>query len=167
MLKKIAYFFSFLFLCLSMPVVAGVIQCPGSSNFVNTGDTIEQVIKECGPPIKKGAQKKEAAVWVYSLMSFAGNHIGFSVLFEEDRVSGLMTTQKIGKTAITCPYGRIHMGSTPAQVVAACGQPTEIRNVSKSYEKTTGQITYLIYQPRSYLPKTKLIFQDGRLLDSD
>lgn len=167
MIKKIGCFFSFILFSLSMPVFAGVIQCPGSSNFVNIGDTVEQVIQKCGPPLKKQDQKKEAAVWVYSLMSFAGNHIGFTVLFEEDTVSRLMTTQKIGKTSITCPYGRIQIGSTPAQVVAACGQPTEIRNVSKSFEKSRGQIMYLIYQPRSYLPETKLIFKDGRLVDSN
>jgi len=166
-MKKRIYCFLTLFSFLLMaPLLAQAVQCPNSSNFVNMGATIEQVIQQCGQPTQRKDIKTEAAVWTYSLMSFASAHIGFTVVFEGNSVSKLITSQQLTKTMVSCPNGPIRIGDTPRQVVAACGQPSSIRNVSTDLEKERGKITHLIYQPESYLPKTTFIFKNGNLVDT-
>ena len=166
-----------------------------STNFVNAGDTIQQVIQQCGPPQKVVNVKTEAAIWTYTIVQF-GNvaHIGFSLWFNGNAVSkitmtqdtpgtpgtssapgtpgtlstpGTQGTRNIQRTSIDCPRGIIQVGSTTAQVVAACGQPTTTQNLTPQLQQQTGKITHLIYQPQSYLPVTTFIFKNGVLVGTE
>jgi len=147
-------------------VFAQQIQCPGNTNFVNVGDTIDQIVSQCGHPQKTIQLKKNVYAWIYSLMTFGKSRIGFSILFENNVVKDMVTTQKIHKTTIKCPRGSINIGNTPAQVQKVCGKPTVVRNYSQQADQISGNITHLIYQPHSYLPRTTFIFQDGQLVGS-
>ena len=144
------------------------IQCPNSTSFVNAGDTIQQVIQRCGPPQKTVDVQSQAAIWTYTLMQFGNaDRVGFTIWFDGNAVSKMATTQGLEKTAITCPKGTIKVGSKPSQVVAACGQPSNIQNVSSQLQQKTGKIIHLIYQPQSYLPETVFIFKNGALIGTE
>ena len=86
------------------------------------------------------------------------------VIFLKKNPSENITNENIPKNTINCPRGTVVIGSTPAQVVAACGQPTHIQNVSEQLQKHTGKISHLIYQPQPYLPETIFVFKNGALV---
>jgi hypothetical protein len=142
------------------------IQCPGNTQFISVGDTIAQVVAQCGQPKKTIDLKKNLYAWTYHMITVAETRLGFVVLFENNVVKDMVTLQKSHRTTIPCTNGPISVGSSAAQVQAACGQPVKVRNFSQQADEISGKTTHLIYQSQSYLPTTTLVFRKGRLVDS-
>ena len=151
---------------LSLSVFSQQIACPGNTQFVQVGDTVAQVVAQCGPPKKTVDLKKNVIAWTYHLMTVAETRVGFVILLENNVVKDMVTLQKAHRTTIQCRNGPISLGNSAAQVQAACGQPAKIRNFSQQADQISGKITHFIYQPQSYLPETTFVFQDGRLVDA-
>lgn len=165
-MKKIMSFLAGIVLLVAASPSFATIQCPGNTNFVSVGDSINSVIQQCGLPQRTIQLKTASALWTYNLMSFGKNSIGFSLLFNGNTVAKMSTTEGVTKTSIKCPNGSVQIGSTPRQVVQACGQATTITNLSAQAQKRQGKIVHLIYQLQHYLPETTFIFKNGQLVGS-
>lgn len=163
MKKMISSIVSIFLLTVTAPAFA-TIQCPGNTNFVSVGDSINSVMQQCGAPQKTIRIKTEVALWTYTLMSFGKKQIGFTLLFNGNSVAKISTTEGVTKSAMQCPNGQVQIGSTPRQVVQACGQATSIANLSQQAQKKSGKVVHLIYQPQPYLPETTFIFKNGILM---
>jgi len=166
LLKKIS--FAALFFSITVPCFAQKIQCPGSTKFVNTGNSIVQVVSQCGQPQRTEQIKHELVEWHYSFIAFYGHSYGFSLLFDNQVLKNIALGMGHAKTTIGCPNGHISIGDKMAQVISACGHPHSTKNLSPSQygRAQPPKIIHLIYQPQSYLSETTFIFKDGKLTGS-
>lgn len=164
MKKIIGYLCGMVLLSVVLPSFAASIQCPGSSKSVRKGSTISQVIQKCGKPKKTVRVKPQADILNYTSISVDHKKLSFSLYMKDKAVKGMRTAQGVRRTVIKCPRGMIKVGSPVQDVMAACGTPDSIDDVSQQIEKKRGRITKLVYRPRSYLPPTILTFKNDKLI---
>lgn len=166
MKKKLCFWVTGLSLWLVAPLVlAEQIQCPNSTKFVSIGDPINRVVLQCGQPKRIVKANENVSLWGYSLMSVGTIVVGYRFLFKNNRVVEI-TSNRVQRPFLRCQRGVVRIGSTTQQVRVACGQPSIIRNLSAQAKQIRGEITHLIYQPQTYLPKTIFIFRNGQLIGS-
>jgi len=156
---------SVLLASVTLPIYAQQMQCPGSTNFISVGDTIPQVVSQCGQPEKTIQIKNDLVLWQYSFIAFYSHSYGFSLVFDNQIVKKIAEGVGIARSSIGCPHGSVSVGNTMAQVISACGHPHVTKDLTQSQYggPQLPKITHLIYQPQSYLPETTFIFKDGRL----
>ena len=153
---------------MTLPSFAQQLQCPGSTKFDNVGDSVAQVVSQCGQPPRTEQIKHELVEWHYSFIAFYGHSYGFSLLFDNQVLKNIALGMGHAKTTISCPNGHISIGNKMAQVVSACGHPHSTKNLSPSQygRAQPPKIMHLIYQPQSYLSETTFIFKNGKLTGS-
>lgn len=144
--------------------------CPGSTQFVNAGDTIDQVIAVCGAPAQRDKKQAENVTWHYHQMAMGGQPLmDLAVKFVRGRVVGLTVNQgprhaetfvhQLTYSVTHCPGGFIRIGDPIERVYKRCGKANEV--VIDPSER--GEQEVLQYQPQSYMPVQAFLFREGHL----
>lgn len=144
--------------------------CPGSTQFVNAGDRIDQVIAVCGAPAQREKKPVENVTWHYHQMAMGGQPLmDLAVKFARGRVVGLTVNQgprhaetfvhQLVYSVTNCPGGFIRLGDPIERVYKRCGKANEV--IVDPAEQ--GEQEVLQYQPQSYMPAQTFLFREGRL----
>lgn len=158
-------------LSFSITADADVLPCPSSTQFVNIGASVDEVIAKCGQPQQqitlKPARANTVVIWQYSIPEILArlNASAFALIFANGRVMQIQANHRY-LPYLACPNGGISLGATVPMVEAACGEPYLIRRKPPTPGEQyidQPEIIKLIYKPRRYLPKTIFIFEDGHL----
>lgn len=165
MLRKVLTIsFSFCLLCTSTLLFADSYFCTKNNQYVNTGDTLGQVLSTCGPPthtstrtITKAVHTKPSVIstWVYP------NH-GISIVFSGERVISIDWGNKSASyTRLCSPASYVVVGMSSQRVQTLCGKPFRIISANKETKKIAAIIWQ--YQTNSTIPPESLVFRDGKL----
>lgn len=162
-------------LFLFFPATSFAIMCPMNFNQIQTGNTIEQVIQQCGNPEKK--EDKNVPVegpqeWSFMVpqtvasntMTQVTGTLKSSFAFDKDgRIINISVNGiGVGSTQI-CNGMTISLGDTREMVRNSCGKPAYINREQVSDnnpDPKSHKITTFIYNTS---PPTRLIFIDGKL----
>jgi len=152
---------------------AKIIQCPSSTEFVNIGDSMQQVIAKCGNPTKhvslKAPQPQAESNWQYLLPGSPGFLAkGFLVIFSDNKVKQIVSGNNELMDSVQCSRGAtITVGNSKAEVSKACGVPYYKREHVPPSEGEHAQPAqeHLIYKTRNYLPTQTFVFENNKLED--
>lgn len=143
--------------------------CPNGFNQMNIGDTIDQVVQQCGNPDFKKTTKKEPSQpqeWNYyvKLNPKQTTSVKMSVAFDAKESVVNITTNSQSLIDTTFCGGRIAIGDSMETVKAACGTPAFINENKPSSSQTPNpnaiEITQFKYNTT---PPVVLIFENGKL----
>lgn len=145
--------------------------CPNGFNLIDFGDSIEQVIKQCGNPDAKKVTKsvpEKPQEWSYFVKPdpTQPGTLKMSVAFDSDKKVINITVNGTSLTNTTiCNGNTIQYGDTDEVVKAACGdpayknQPPVEQPAPGSPPVPTTEITELTYNTA---PVTVLVFENGK-----
>jgi hypothetical protein len=139
--------------------------CPANFNQINFGDTISQVVEQCGKPIAQHTYSTSTDVpqeWSYYIQMSPDNPAALktSIAFNKGHVVNITINGITINTTSLCGT-TIQVGDTPQAVLSACGKPPYI-NKSNTASYIINTITEMTYQGTS---EVTLIFENGRLKD--
>ncbi len=150
--------------------------CPSNFNQINVGDTIAQVIQQCGKPDSQNDTKKTdenvPQQWDYyvpqtvatSGMAAAQGTLRTQITFDANGNAINISVNGIGVgSSSICGNTNISLGDNRDKVKAACGKPVFInkQSVAEGGEKPPAtNITTMIFNGNT---PVKLIFENGVL----
>jgi hypothetical protein len=156
--------------------ISNAILCPTNFNQIDIGDSMAQVIAQCGEPNQKETQTipgEGPQEWVYfipqTVATTSTNQmqgtLRTSISFDASGQAINLTVNGIGVGASTICGPTIQLGSTREAIKAACGNPNF---VNKQVNSSTGigaeppptNLTTFIYTQ----PPAHLLFKNGRLV---
>jgi len=163
------------FLFLLIPSVSFAWVCPNNFNQIVPGDTIDQVVKQCGKPQSKNVTEKTPMgpqEWQYfitpkksvlpaqnELSQVAGASVKLSVALIEGKVINIAVQgSSLSSTTLCGPT--IKVGDSFKSVERNCGKPTFIQR--QESERDTKPLEVIEYKYNTAPPNT-LIFENGRL----
>lgn len=157
--------------------------CATTHNFVNVGDSLDQVKTACGSPESEqttqmvDVQQQPVQQWFYHQnSSLAGKDVGgdasVSVFFSNGKVSSIQSQNQQFSSLQFCSAGGIarsgagvSVGDTPAMVRAKCGNPASANVGTQKNSSGVKDIVVLTYNNGQYSPKTTMRFIEGKLAE--
>jgi hypothetical protein len=156
--------------------------CPATNNYINLGDSIDQVTKACGNPTETKAwtsteeETFPVEQWLYNTV-VASTHpqapksitmifpMTLAINFREGKVVRILANNQTEKEGYFCDLDRsIKIGSTKDEVQSLCGYPAASRDTTQSIQKNpTTQLVY-VYQPDWYSQPVSLYFENLKLV---
>lgn len=151
------------------------IMCSKSFRVISTGDSLEQVLAACGPPLKTETEQQHttstvpAVDWIY-LLPFIGPRTGNTADYRiiirmiENHVASIETIA-VGPDYPLPPCIResqVHEGSSESAVQFYCGTPNLIRYVTVP-APTSEPVTVLYYLFNKFQAATPLYFHQNKL----
>lgn len=159
---------------LMYPLFACAFFCPNNFNQINDGDSIEQVIQQCGKPDnKKESTRKEDNVpqeWSYYIpqtvstgtASQAQGTLKTSITFDEKGNAINISVNGVGVGATTICGTSVQLGDQRDKVKSACGDPAFINKQqlpTTAAQQQETKVTELTFG------NAKLIFENGKLTE--
>lgn len=170
----------FLILCLSLlalPIAAYAIFCPSNFNNIDIGDSIEQVLKQCGPPASQNTYtlaQPVAEQWDYYIRTNPFNRTTskMSVVFKDNQVINITlnitaTTnnllcqealdKKLSQTAIETACNQSTQKVENASWTTICGPIIRIGSTPENVEAACGAPVFVTKsQSQSQTPSTQI-----------
>lgn len=150
---------------------AYAVMCPNNFNTVNIGDSVEQVIAQCGKPEDKKEYKVDVDVpqeWSYYVVVAPPNPatVQMTIVFVNKKVANitvnamsLVSTNLCGGTPNTNGVGTVNVGDDMDTVKASCGKPTFTKKGEASGSDSKIDVTELTYTGQSpYM----MYFENGK-----
>ncbi len=140
--------------------------CPSNFNQINIGDTIDQVLLQCGKPDIQNTKKVDAAgpqEWRYyvTLPSTVNGaqqaSVQMAIAFDQMKVINI-TVNAMSLASTSLCGGTISVGDTMESVKGVCGNPVFV-NKSDIGESKPTEVTEFKYNASP----AKLIFENGKL----
>lgn len=169
-MKSIFYLLLMLFSCTE----SFAFFCPTNFNQINIGDTLEEVIKQCGKPNKQKEvttpNENVVQEWGYYNNAPVSPEptnppvatLKTNITFDKDGKAISISVNGIGVGATSICGPLIQIGNTRDQVEAACGKPVFLNKQNTPGDTTPKEIktTQVLYETD---PPLTLIFEDGKL----
>lgn len=164
----------------SIPSLSFAFFCPTNFNQIDYGNTIDQVIQQCGKPDQRTEQKQPnenvPQQWTFYApqggsdisglvkQSPPSSKVEVTLDSEGNVVNILVNGVSVGSTLVC--GSSVRVGSTRDQLKSACGTPTFVTRQtapdgSKAFDETV--VTNLIYNKA--IPAATLVFENGILKD--
>ncbi len=180
MLKKYLYFIiPTLSAYLLTPSICVALLCPTNFNQFDLGDSMDQVIQQCGKPDSQNesTKKDDANIpqeWTYLVPQTVATSTAYStqgtlkttLIFDKDGKAMNISVNGIGVgESSICNNISIQLGDTRDKVEKACGKPVTIVKQPPPDSKPPADIkvTEFIYNTN---PPLHLIFEDGKLKET-
>ncbi len=164
-----------LYIFLLLPGVSFAWVCPNNFNQIVPGDTIEQVVSQCGKPKKETVTQAAPSgpqEWQYfvqpkqsmrasqrSKSEAGGANVRMTIAFVEKKVINI-TVQGSSLASTTICGPTVSVGDTDKSVERNCGTPTFIQR--QESEKNKDPVEVIEYKYNTAPPNT-LIFENGLL----
>lgn len=163
--------------------IAAPYYCSTTHNFVNLGDSLDQVKTACGTPESEqttqmvDVQQQPIQQWFYHQnSSLAGKDVGgdasVSVFFTNGKVSSIQSQNQQFSSLQFCSAGGIagsgagvSVGDTPAMVRSKCGKPASANVGTQKNASGVKDVVVLTYNNGQYSPRTTMRFMDGKLAE--
>lgn len=168
-MKKRILFFSLLHF---LPITAYAFFCPTNFNQIDYGNSIEEVIQQCGKPDnEKGSLESNDKIipqeWNYFIyqtvattnLSPVQGTLKTSITFDENDKAINISVNGIGVGSTTICNQPIQLGDSKETVKAACGEPSFI-NRQQNANVPPIVVSRFFYNTN---PPATLIFENGRL----
>lgn len=140
--------------------------CPTNYNEINIGDSLEQVLAQCGKPTNTKSRDDTAQMpheWTYYTQQSPSDptSLRLTVAFDKGVVTN-MTVNNVGIASTQiCKGNLISVGETEDQIKQACGDPGFVKEGNNPSGKVDiTKVTELTYQGT---PNVVLTFEDGKL----
>lgn len=114
--------FSLRFLIFLVPTLLFALPCPNGNGILYKGDSIQEVLKECGEPLERHATKSEVyslQEWIYDLPhAYDSGESQVDIIFENDLVSKIHITDIY--PLFFCQSGALQVGQLTT-IQTSCG----------------------------------------------
>lgn len=158
--------------------------CPITHNYVNLGDTIDQVTKACGNPTdtKTWTSVNYDSIpveqWIYQArmpllhkqypttgVNIVSYPITLAINFKDNQISQMMAEGNIVQAGYYCSLDTpIKIGDSKNAVKSLCGTPNAIKNTTQPTEKHTATQLIYIYKLDQYSNPVSLYFENFKLV---
>lgn len=161
--------------------------CPGTYQYINTGDDIAKVMQACGKPNARVTKTLPRVVqqpteqWVFRAVSNT-KILGYSqhldqtfdynirsrpriviTFFQNKVVAVSLDSQDVGATDLCRSRQMVTKGMPKSRVLAICGSPEFVNRGMRTINQGMEKVTVWVYVHDQYLPKTVLQFRNGIL----
>lgn len=176
--------FTIIFFAISAAQAAEYYHCDKSNTYIYLGDTLAHVQQMCGQPISQSNKKihlskiMEVERWIYynkpsnpyasyELHPYQEGDLVFDIEQNTQKVVQIKVHGKSVNQTTECLVNKpLKIGDPAILVTHTCWTPNDIKKLTiKIPAKYTTTQTILTYQQTSYMPTTKLIFQNNKLVE--
>jgi hypothetical protein len=164
---------------LAFPTPSFAFFCPKNFNQINTGDSIEQVLKQCGKPdsIKESKKINDniPQEWNYfvpqtvstNTFNQAQGTLKTSFAFDNEGKAINISVNGIGVGATALCGKYVKLGDTRETIQSACGEPALVNRQASAQtgQPLPGQEIKIMEFTYTSTPPATLVFENGKLIE--